>query len=425
MRRSQLGCTVSSAAAIAVLAFGILVVPAPQGAMAQDAGLAPAKQVKPEVAELGKRLFYDDRLSGDTSMSCASCHQPEKAFTDGEALSAAYTGAGHFRNTPTLANVGHRAAWFHDGRQGTNLNDVTREMITETYLMNMDMRIMQERMKQDPVYVEMFKAAGKGEPSNGGARSAIAWISWQPSPRAALRLIPDTLSCFRPAWQGPVRGQGRVCRPVTTGDRYTDDQPHNIGVPDNPDIWADPDAAFGVHHLCQIHGRTELHEPAPRPWGLHSQPPPRDRTLVPDADFARADLDRALHAQRHLCDARGCRRFLRCRAVAMIRLKDSRLKPLGLIPSEKSDLIAFLQSLSGDKLRHRRLCLAGGRLRLRANRKLARHTKLREATMTIRKTAFAAVASSPFWRPPHSPRSPRPEGHARPLAHHRSLPTTR
>ena len=33
-------------------------------------------------------------------------------------------------------------------------------MITETYLMNMDMRIMQERMKQDPVYVEMFKTAG-------------------------------------------------------------------------------------------------------------------------------------------------------------------------------------------------------------------------------------------------------------------------
>ena len=53
---------------------------------------------------------------------------------------------------------------MHDGRLGTNLNDVTREMITETYLMNMDMRLMQERLKQDPEYVKMFKAAGMSEP---------------------------------------------------------------------------------------------------------------------------------------------------------------------------------------------------------------------------------------------------------------------
>ena len=56
---------------------------------------------------------------------------------------------------------------------GTNLNDVTREMLTETYHMNMDMRLMQERLKQDPVYVKMFEDAGFGEPSNGAVRNAI------------------------------------------------------------------------------------------------------------------------------------------------------------------------------------------------------------------------------------------------------------
>ncbi|MEM8656887.1 MAG: cytochrome-c peroxidase, partial [Pseudomonadota bacterium] len=133
----------------------------------------PPLEVDAARAELGKRLFYDTRLSGDTSVSCASCHQPDKAFTDGQPLSDAYTGALHFRNTPTLANVGFRDAWLHDGRLGTNLNDVAREMITETYLMNMDMRIMQERLKQDPIYVEMFAAAGMSEPGNGGARNAL------------------------------------------------------------------------------------------------------------------------------------------------------------------------------------------------------------------------------------------------------------
>ena len=60
-----------------------------------------------------------------------------EAFGDGLALSKAYPGSEGFRNTPTLVNVAHKAAWFHDGRLGTNLNDVTREMITETYMMNM------------------------------------------------------------------------------------------------------------------------------------------------------------------------------------------------------------------------------------------------------------------------------------------------
>ena len=112
------------------------------GALMMAAAAAAQDAVTPEPpldvdagrAERGKRLFYDGRLSGDTSLACASCHYPDKAFTDGEALSAAYTGAALFRNTPTLVNAGFRDAWMHDGRLGTNLNDVTREMITEIYL---------------------------------------------------------------------------------------------------------------------------------------------------------------------------------------------------------------------------------------------------------------------------------------------------
>ena len=173
-----------------VLSFAVAVFAVSIGgtALAQDKGPIKPMDVKPALAELGKRMFYDVRLSGDTTLACASCHQPDKAFTDGKSLSAAYTGAAHFRNSPTLANVGYRDAWMHDGRLGTNLNDVAREMITETYLMNMDMRIMQERMKQDPVYVKMFKAAGMSEPSNGGARNALqGWMCRLPFRRSLYR----------------------------------------------------------------------------------------------------------------------------------------------------------------------------------------------------------------------------------------------
>jgi len=111
-------------------------------AVAAEFGPVPSAEVNQARALLGKRLFFDSRLSGDTQLSCASCHQPEKGFSDGLALARAYPGSLHFRNTPTLINVALREAWMHDGRLGTNLNDVTREMLTETYLMNMDMRLI-------------------------------------------------------------------------------------------------------------------------------------------------------------------------------------------------------------------------------------------------------------------------------------------
>ncbi|HCV45777.1 MAG TPA: photosynthetic protein synthase I, partial [Deltaproteobacteria bacterium] len=137
----------------------------------------PTMKINAAKAALGKRLFFDERLSGDGALSCASCHIPEKGFADGKALSDAYPGTKGFRNTPTLINAAHKQSlgipWFHDGRIGTNLNDVTRDQITETIWMNMDMRIMQERIKQDPVYRKMFKDVGMGEPSNGKVRKLI------------------------------------------------------------------------------------------------------------------------------------------------------------------------------------------------------------------------------------------------------------
>ncbi|MCK5444926.1 MAG: cytochrome-c peroxidase, partial [Rhodospirillaceae bacterium] len=125
-------------------------------ATAAEFGPVQAIKVDAKKAAVGKRLFFDKRLSGDSSQSCATCHNPEKGFSDGLALSKAYPGSDGFRNTPTLINTAHKDAWFHDGRLGTNLNDVTRESLTEDYIMNMDMRIMQERIKQDPIYIKMF-----------------------------------------------------------------------------------------------------------------------------------------------------------------------------------------------------------------------------------------------------------------------------
>ncbi|KQN07101.1 cytochrome C peroxidase [Sphingobium sp. Leaf26] len=57
--------------------------------------------------ELGRRLFYDTRLSADRSMSCASCHEQARAFTDGRAVSKGVTGASTPRNAMSLVNVAY------------------------------------------------------------------------------------------------------------------------------------------------------------------------------------------------------------------------------------------------------------------------------------------------------------------------------
>lgn len=66
-------------------------------------------------AEFGKQLFFDVRLSADNSISCASCHLPERAFTDGLLKAEGIFGRVSMRNTPTLLNVGYQPHFMFDG----------------------------------------------------------------------------------------------------------------------------------------------------------------------------------------------------------------------------------------------------------------------------------------------------------------------
>ena len=64
---------------------------------------------------LGKALFFDPRLSRDGTISCASCHHPDRAFSDTVAISVGVAGGLGMRNSPTLANVAYHPAFFRDG----------------------------------------------------------------------------------------------------------------------------------------------------------------------------------------------------------------------------------------------------------------------------------------------------------------------
>ncbi len=79
----------------------------------------PTRDIPPAVASLGKRLFFDKRLSLDGTISCASCHIPEKALSDGLPVGRGIRGQSGTRNTPSLWNVAFATSLFWDGRRAT------------------------------------------------------------------------------------------------------------------------------------------------------------------------------------------------------------------------------------------------------------------------------------------------------------------
>ena len=190
---------------------------------------------------LGRYLFFDPRLSGDGSMSCASCHDPAKSYTDGLPLSTAYPGSDGFRNTKTILNAMRAQHFYWDGRlSGADPETQVRDAITETLFMNMDGRLMLERLKQVPEYVQMFeKAYGDGsEPSFGGTLRAIAafekTLVTGPSPYDTGRLSEAAQRGLR------LFGDKAQCANCHSGSDFTDGKAHLTGVPDNASVFTEP-----------------------------------------------------------------------------------------------------------------------------------------------------------------------------------------
>lgn len=312
-------------------------------------GSLPELKIDAAKAELGKRLFFDSRLSGNTSLSCASCHQPENGYSHPDALAPAYTGSKGFRNVPTLINTAYKQVWFHDGRIGTNLNDVTREMITEDWLMNMDMRLMQERIKQDPIYVDMFKKAGYGEPSNGSVRKAIPeYLKTLTS--SSTPFDKNTLS--EQAKKGMALFSGKAgCSSCHSGPLFSDGKPYNTGVEENFDIFRDPLRHHTFIAFNMFMG-NENYMNLKRDVGAHVQTHKADgtdmgkfmtptlRELTQTAPYMHNGVMETLEDVVAFYNAGG----------GVDKNKDYRLKPLNLTWQEQKALVSFLKSLSSESL---------------------------------------------------------------------------
>ena len=83
--------------------------------------------------ELGKKLFFDRRLSLNNTMSCGMCHVPEQGFTNNEIKTAVgIEGRSNLRNTPTLLNVAYNKFLFHDAREFSLENQVWQPVLAHS-----------------------------------------------------------------------------------------------------------------------------------------------------------------------------------------------------------------------------------------------------------------------------------------------------
>lgn len=105
---------------------------------------------------LGKQLFYDPVLSGNGTRACTSCHQPNKAFTDGLRTSAALTPAGKVqRNAPTLLNAALQSAQFLDLRVAF-LEDQASDVVQNVDEMHGSLAEAVKRLSADKSYTQAF-----------------------------------------------------------------------------------------------------------------------------------------------------------------------------------------------------------------------------------------------------------------------------
>ena len=112
-----------------------------------------------EGVELGRRLFYDPILSADSTVSCASCHFPELAFTDGLSHSTGINGAEGTRSSMSLVNVGfYYSGLFWDGRVET-LEEQSLHPIVDPIELGQDLDVLIEKLKAHDDYAPRFRKA--------------------------------------------------------------------------------------------------------------------------------------------------------------------------------------------------------------------------------------------------------------------------
>lgn len=170
----------------------------------------------------GKALFFDKRLSRDGSVSCGTCHDPKRAFADGQVLSAGVGGRRGTRHTPTVLGRGAGRLQFWDGRSAS-LEEQVLEPIRNPNEMAMTVEDALARVEKDYPGLDARGLARALAAYVGSIRSeASAFDRFMHGDGAALNALErEGLRLFRD------KARCYICH---SGDQFTDEQFHNTGV---------------------------------------------------------------------------------------------------------------------------------------------------------------------------------------------------
>lgn len=200
----------------------------------------------PQRVELGKKLFFDPRLSGDGNMSCATCHSPLMGWSDGLATGKGVKSMVLDRASPTVVNTAYNGLQMWDGRKAT-LEDQAMGPMEATVEMNMDTKKLFTWLNANEGYRALFQQAYPGKPIDADSLSkAIAsfertvisntspFDQWVAGDKNAM--TPAQVKGFA-LFIDPTKGNCAACH---AGPNFTDSSFHNLGLASfgktNPDM---------------------------------------------------------------------------------------------------------------------------------------------------------------------------------------------
>jgi len=274
--------------------------------------------------ELGRRLFVDRRLSADESISCSTCHDPNRAFSNDQPIAIGVHGRHGRRNAPALINRAYGSAFFWDGRAASLEAQVVGPIENPDELgLGLDEAV--GRLAGDVQYIDAFRGAFDRNINRADLARALA--SYVRSIRSGdaqfdrfMDGVHDALTPDAQLGLEIFRGKGN-CTLCHNGPNFTDEKFHNTGVAWNGTIFLDPGrgAITGLDRDLGAFKTPTLREVGRTPPYMH------DGGLATLEDVI-AFYDAGGRPNPHL---------------------DPEIRPLRLNAAEKLALAAFLRMLSG------------------------------------------------------------------------------
>lgn len=316
--------------------------------------------------ELGRRLFYDRRLSHNNTFSCAMCHIPEQGFSSNElATAVGIEGRTVRRNAPSLYNVAHAALLFHDGRESSLERQIWAPLLARNEMANPSMGFLIDKINALDEYREDFKRAFSGQPANirnlGQALAAYqrtlvsansGFDRWyfggekqtlDPAAVAGFKLFTGKAGCS-------------ACHLV--GERhalFSDNRLHNTGVGYRRSMSKTPASrrimvAPGTWLEVDNSAIRDSAETPPNDLGYYEiSGDPADRWKYKTPTLRNIALSPPYMHDGSISSLRGVIEFYD-RGGVKNELLDPLIRPLGLSDKEKKQLVEFLLNLTGDNI---------------------------------------------------------------------------